>query len=182
MSPKSYEYYPKLLLRTPAYSYTRYPATLEKILDDDYFRTAVFLASKSLYEVLNKKSFNADSLAEKVKLSLKMYWNKMCFRPTPFGLFSGFSIVSWRPGKETMASEACSKIHVQPDNFFLGKFAEQIPGSKNEKFTLNKSIYQVAGEYRYLRFTDTENGSERKFFISSFHVSPVDAGLLFWST
>jgi hypothetical protein len=85
-----------LILRTPLLSYETYQKTdLANCLEHMLFIQAIRVASKDLYSELERKGFDFQRLAIKTKSSLKKYWNRMHFRPTPFGLFAAFSVVHW---------------------------------------------------------------------------------------
>lgn len=168
---KDYELYPKLMVRTPAYSYQIFGKPLQEIMNDGYFRTAIFLASKSLYGVLKKKSFHVVLLTEKEKSSVKMYLNRMCFRPTPFGLFSGFSVINWQSNNCEKPCDTVRKIHVQLDNLFLANVTGDHNNSLAEKYKINNSIYLVGQEFRYLRYRDEPGKLKRKFFIDCLEAS-----------
>jgi hypothetical protein len=52
-----------VLLRLPAYSYENYDAAfLTVALETDFFRSAIFFASRSFYEELQKNSFDYGKL------------------------------------------------------------------------------------------------------------------------
>src|ERR1700753_2600742 len=95
----TYNFLPELFLRAPYYSFAGYdPERLEEVLKDRGFRNGLFLASPAFYNELKKKEFELHKLAEKEKHSVSKYYNRMCFRPTPFGSFASFSLLTWGKG------------------------------------------------------------------------------------
>ena len=178
ISINNYEFYPKLICRTPAFSYLAYITPIQEAIEADYFKAAIFLASKSLFGALEKKSFNFEYLSEKEKLAVQMYLNRMCFRPTPFGLFSGFSTVSWLFEKETETVNKYFKIHVQLDSLFLAWSLDKKSISSNIKFTLNNSLYKVGNDYRYIRYRESNAGEKRNFYIESFHSTEITKSVI----
>lgn len=178
---------PYLFLRTPALSYEDYnEAALIKILDTDFFRSAIFFASESLYEALAAKQFNYHLLDEKVKFSLQKYFNRMCFRPTPFGMFSAFSSLAWSDSYDepkTVLQDA-HKVHINPDFQFTTELARKM--ERSGKFTdvryfPNNSIYAIKGEKRYLTDRFDEKRKKTEYFVNSFEGNRVLNKLLIFS-
>src|SRR5580698_2268775 len=123
---------PYLFLRTPALSYKDYDITLlEELLKQQFFQAAVFFASESLYMELKRCGFNYPLLDKKVKFSLQKYFNRMCHRPTPFGMFSAFSSLGWGEGEnqESGALAQEGKVYVNPDFQFTADLARRLERS-----------------------------------------------------
>lgn len=168
-----FKLYPRLLLRTPAYSYATYAtADLGQLLQDPYFRAALQLASRSLFHALEAAGFHYDALSPKVKSSLAKYLNRMCFRPTPFGLFSGFSLASWgaATGQPLQLEEGALKVHLSL------AFAETLPLAREllaeelasyQPYRPNRSLYKGQGGFRYLRIEKDARQRKRKFVLGS---------------
>ncbi|PVY40904.1 lantibiotic dehydratase [Pontibacter virosus] len=166
-----FKLYPRLLLRTPAYSYATYAtADLGQLLQDPYFRAALQLASRSLFHALEAAGFHYDALSPKVKSSLAKYLNRMCFRPTPFGLFSGFSLASWGAATpQPLQLEVRSlKVHLSL------AFADTLPLAEKllaeelapfQRYRPNRSLYKGQGGFRYLRVEVDARQRRRKFSV-----------------
>ena len=159
------------MLRTPAYSYKTYSNQIHGILNDPYFISAIYLASKSLYDVLEKKNFDHVLLSEREQVSLRMYFNRMCFRPTPFALFSAFSSISWELENRELVLSNIRKVHVQLDNGFLSELITKEKPGISQKYVLNKSLYKAGNEYRYLRYGQNNENGKRDFWIDSIELT-----------
>lgn len=174
-----YQFYHQLILRTPAYTSERYrEADLQSLLAEPYFKAAVYLASRMLYKELEKKEFDAKMLTPNMVHTLKKYLNRMCFRPTPFGLFSGISIVHWNGvGKQTLLLND-NALKVQAAVSFKGvlKFAKGLLTHElahYHTYRSNSSLYKVQDEYRYLRYMDGDEKGRRSFIINSIHYQGI---------
>jgi lantibiotic biosynthesis protein len=168
-----FKLYPGLLLRTPAYPYTAYvTADLSKLMHEPYFQAALQLASRSLYQALESTAFHYDALPPKVKASLQKYLNRMCFRPTPFGLFSGFSVASWGAAEEQPLElvEGISQVHLNLSFAETLRIAEKLLAEEfapYQRFRPNPSLYEVQGGFRYLRYVEDTQQQRREFSLDS---------------
>jgi len=177
-------FHPYLFLRTPALSYRDYESVKpENIIQTRFFQSAIFFASDSLYMELSGKNFDYKKLDEKVKLSLQKYFNRMCHRPTPFGMFSAFCSLNWGFAESTdkCILEQKGDVHVHPDFQFTAELARRMERSGEfvkVRYFPNSSIYGMKGEKRYLteRFDDKRKKTE--FFINSFETNRILNGLL----
>ncbi len=163
-----------LFLRTPALSYEDYDVEiLKEILKSPFFQAAIFFASESLYAELGRFNFNYSLLDDKVKLSLQKYFNRMCYRPTPFGMFSAFSSITWNVfnNSQPFVLEEEKKVYVSPDFQFsvdLGKRMEKSGTFGNIKYYSNGSIYTMKGEKRYLTNRIDDDTKKTDFLIISY--------------
>lgn len=164
-----------VFLRTPALSYIDYEnVKLEEFVKSGFFKAAIFFASESLYAELHRNGFDYAALDNKVKISLQKYFNRMCFRPTPFGLFSAFSSVQWqtRENENGCLLNEEKKFYINPDFQFsaaIGRVMEQSNEFKQIKYYTNKAIYSIKNEKRYLACHFNEEQKKNDFFINSFH-------------
>lgn len=186
-----YTFHPRLMLRTPACDPGSYHRPFEAVLQDGYFRAAIFTASKSLFGVLEKKHFREDLLTEKEHISLEMYYNRMCYRPTPFGLFSTFALSAWDQKEtgdrqdEAAPPEPDTRTHVRIDYEYSRLLAEKILRLKegpDTKYSGNNSLYRVGKEYRYLRFMQTGQNTAREFLIDAVEFVPPVSDILSFCT
>ena len=144
---KDYQFHERLLLRTPCYSYHDYErATLADLLKDAYFLSAIRAASPIVFTELEKAGFKEDLITDKLKFTLFKYFNRMCHRPTPFGLFAGVSTVGWTDDHSICLSKEL-KVHIQPDFKSLVNSDDSID---NLKYRSNPSLYKVLNSYRYI--------------------------------
>ncbi len=166
-----YEFSPGFIARMPAYSYLDYAGKAwSSSLDDPYFRTAVNIASQSLYQELLKRNGDISSLPAKCALSLWKYCNRMRYRPTPFGLCSGFSFIWWRGRPQHILLTGNIKVHLQPDfKSSLSKAATllSIGADCLCPYLPNPSIYPVLDSYRYMRYLEDPTSGKRVFRIEA---------------
>jgi thiopeptide-type bacteriocin biosynthesis protein len=175
----AYKFLPTLLLRTPALSYKSYCSEdLTEFLQTPFFLNAVYLASKTFYAQLKKARFSYELLDAKAISTLSKYANRMCFRPTPFGIFSAFSAVSWGNDDKIVLGEF--KVHFKKSfeetiNFAQANDVQRKPA---DLIKANQTIYQVGNEYRYLTSKPSSELKGNEFMISSVGVSDFLRALL----
>ena len=178
----SYSFTPALIIRTPAFSYDQYDHSddhMQQVLNDTQFRSAIALASRSLFSQLRLAAFTYARLNAKVRLSLKKYYNRMCFRATPFGLFSGISTAIWgKDGPITFKDAFQPKVMYSFEHIMSAahKFRHAL---SHDLFTFraNDTVYIVGQHYRYLRYEDGADG-KRKFFLHEIEITDLLTALL----
>lgn len=167
------------LTRSPIYHYERLTdffrqsenKPIDEIIEsvkalayDNAFGEAVFLASPSFYfeiqKTLNGKSAKDD--IEKLAISVFKYFARMCFRSTPFGLFSTTSkgYIS-SSTKASLADIKKVQKHVRLDMDYLSSLVDNLfsfPGIKRHLlFYSNPSIYFVGDNVRYIEYDRRNN-------------------------
>jgi thiopeptide-type bacteriocin biosynthesis protein len=163
-----------LFLRTPALSRASYePAQLSSVLKEQFFQSAIFFASESLYSELSRHDFNYDCLDDKIKFTLQKYLNRMCYRPTPFGMFSAFASLGWNRFdiQGACVLDKTEKVYINPDFQFVADLARQMESSRQfplVKYFVNNAIYAIKGEKRYLAQYFDQKRKKTDFFINSF--------------
>jgi thiopeptide-type bacteriocin biosynthesis protein len=166
------------MLRTPVLSIADFnEVTIQQKLNTDYIRAAIFMASISLWEELEKAGWDWKALNEKQKFTILKYWNRMCFRPTPFGLFSTRYDGSWSnttDQKTVISSGLNNEVLLLPDFALLSYLADGLPVDEpgDLKYHLNKTLYKTNNDYRYIynsRLPSTEPAEilsvENNYFI-----------------
>ena len=162
MSPL-YAFDERLVLRTP-----RYPLTVlnngmdvQKLLHDNAFLEAIYLASPVLYEACIKwrdGHITGKKEIEKLSRSLFKYYIRMSSRCTPFGLFSGCSVVSWNPEATAVTVQGMQR-HTRLDMHYLCALAAQLamlPGIHQKLlYYPNSSVYTIGDELRYVEYLYT---------------------------
>ncbi|MDQ0640070.1 thiopeptide-type bacteriocin biosynthesis protein [Pedobacter sp. W3I1] len=166
-----YQFLPQLFLRAPYYSFTGYDLSrLPEVLQEQAFRNAVFLASPAFYALLEKKEFDFDKLMDKEKHTLYKYYNRMCFRPTPFGSFSSFTLLRWgKGGQVRLVGSDESILHLIPDQGFLGGLKNTAWAVLPEELVVNPTLYRFND---VLRFTKSSLDDKGRF---SFSLQGIDA-------
>lgn len=167
-----------LFLRTPALSFADYSMeNFEHLLKTQFFQTAIFFASESLYMELSRCGFDYNRLEEKVKVSLRKYINRMCYRPTPFGMFSAFTSLNW--STDEMSARHCvlsdeHNLYVSPDFQFtvdIARKIEKLPDFSDLKYYSNNTVYTIKGEKRYLTNSFDDDHKKTDFLIISFQTN-----------
>lgn len=162
-----------LLVRSPAYSYEKFTEIyLKKILQTDFFRAALFFASQTFYIELKKKNFDYEELNVSSKLTLWKYFNRMCFRPLPYGLFSSYSAAGWSVNNEEgLVFTADGELVVHPDFKVVYEYVGRLNTAEFSglKYYNNNSIYQSG---RQLRFISQAYTAQNKFVIVQLKVVP----------
>ncbi|TWR26779.1 hypothetical protein FPZ42_07005 [Mucilaginibacter achroorhodeus] len=147
-----YRLLPGLVLRAPFYSASRYaPVRLASVLGTEVFRRAVMLASPALYAALEAKRFVFDLLTEKERFTLMKYYNRMSFRPVPFGAFASFTVTDFGTGN--------AQVDEGEGKLFLWSEPEQ----DDRRLELNPMLYRRGKEFRYVRRHD-QNAADRYVF------------------
>lgn len=160
----------QLILRTPYYSFKHFDVhQLQEVLNDTDFRKAIYLASPSFYEILEKEEFQKERLSDKAKLSLLKYYNRMCFRPTPFGMFAAFGVTEWGNDDE-LTTISKVKLHVAFDQQINLALAKKLtPLISDEILFANPTLHLVNKQFRYVK---TNRKSGRNF---DFHLDAIAA-------
>jgi thiopeptide-type bacteriocin biosynthesis protein len=169
-----YLFYPSLVLRAPCLSYSDYHnQKIEDLLKNNYFLSAIRVASPTVFELLEKAAFDMDKLPVRMQHTLQKYFNRMCFRPTPFGLFSTFSAVRWSDEGPLIFDEKV-KAHIQPDY----KCLQQLIKHDTRSFQANPSLYKMNNGYRYLYVTKDVNDDKCSYGIHYIKSSPYLSDVL----
>lgn len=125
-------------------------------------QTALRLASPGFYRRLEASSFDWDRLDARAQLTLLNYYNRMCYRPTPFGAFASFGPGRWDEGEGTNER----LLHLSPDWAALCAAVED-----TGFYRLNPSLYRVGSEYRFIRSVPV--GSKLSFTLESLTANRV---------
>jgi thiopeptide-type bacteriocin biosynthesis protein len=153
----SFYFHENLLLRTPRlpFGLAVDQELLKSYLADDSFMEAVYLASPALFHqcrLYQQGQLTEHKRIEKLFHSLGKYLLRMSYRSTPFGLFSGCSVVPWGtlPQPVVLAHDV---RRTRLDMKFLCDLARTLAAlpevQAGLKYFPNSSIYQVAEEQRY---------------------------------
>ncbi len=152
----------ELVLRTPALPFVPLleEAMIDELIGDGSFLEAVYLASPVLYAEcirLQKGELTDAKEIKKIRISLAKYYERMYSRCTPFGLFSGCSLVKW--------SDTSSQVILPSKNFLrstrldmhylcaLGQHLSSHPSIKERLLYFpNNSHYKMGDELRYIEY------------------------------
>jgi thiopeptide-type bacteriocin biosynthesis protein len=155
-----YRFLPQVFLRAPYYSFSGYDLSrLPEVLQEQAFRNAVFLASAEFYALLEKKDFDFNKLVDKEKHTLYKYYNRMCFRSTPFGSFSSFTLLHWGSGGQVrLAGRGESILHLLPDQKFLRKLNIRAESDLPNGLMVNPALYRFNDVFRYTKSSLDDKG------------------------
>ncbi|MCX6317708.1 MAG: lantibiotic dehydratase [Bacteroidetes bacterium] len=152
----------ELVLRTPAMPFISFidEAMVDALPDNANFMEAVYLASPVLHaECLRWRRGELTDAKEitKIKLSLTKYYQRMYSRCTPFGLFSGCSVVQWEKGNTgiELPPDHCSRSTRLDMHYLcaLGQHISSLPGIREQlKYYPNNSHYKMGEELRYIEY------------------------------
>lgn len=143
---------------------------------------AIHLASPALYEQCLKYqsgSITDPRKQQKITNAIVKYYNRMRSRPTPFGLFSGCTVLQWGAGDNIALNTDQWIRHVRFDTDFLCNLVqllEALPEVRHQLYyRFNSSMYQLGNEYRYYEYILENN--QRRYQISSVDASPLLSAL-----
>jgi thiopeptide-type bacteriocin biosynthesis protein len=161
----------------PANSWNTYADDPQLFLDNLHFRTAVFIASPLFFSCLEQKKFIYEDLSEKEKLSFRKYINRFCFRPTPFGLFAGVSLIRWEPQTQLAVQPiSANDIIILPDQAYVLKLSRELLDGELQTgglFEPNPTLYRLLDEYRFISTEIDGPDQARKFLLQSIEYSVV---------
>lgn len=175
----NYYFLQELLLRSPVYSYSQYsPDKISSIIQDQLFKAALYLASPQLFEAIFGKAF--DELNAGEKLSLMRYYNRMSFRPTPFGSFSSFSPVKWGENNIIqLAGKLDGELHLHFDQKVVLRLIKGLDGYdiSDNRYTCNPALYQSGKDFRFIRTSYSPDKGKISFDLESIESNPLNAAL-----
>lgn len=169
--------HPRLILRTPAFSHQQYTAlSLADVCRSPWFRAAILVASRSLAEELVRKEFDPEKMEARHRQTLQKYLNRICLRPTPFGLFSSFTTVEWSESPAILRfNTGLPEVHCEPARAIDLRLGARISGKllKTGTLSCNGSIYRIGREFRFYRTHRTAEAVRSTFTLESLDSSTV---------
>ncbi|MEJ2881398.1 lantibiotic dehydratase [Pedobacter sp. GR22-6] len=149
MDARKFSFSPKMVVRTPAMPFTTFnPNGLRNILLNVNFQYALSEASPVLFDALKKCGFEYQSMGDELLTSTFNYYNRMCYRPTPFGAFASVALSEWSRNTNSIILQGQqTKINIPA---FSGIEALQDFDQDDVSIYANPSIYEVGGQIRYL--------------------------------
>lgn len=166
----TYQNFSSFILRSPLFSFdflkplisgTRTPEeTLMEICRLPEVDEALFLASPDLHSQMKQwleGGLTDGKKRRKLHYGLMKYLLRMASRPTPFGLFAGFSIGKWdKEGRVELPEQALYERHTRMDMNYLCALAQDFAKhpiiKENILFYPNSSIYSVGDQLRYVEY------------------------------
>jgi lantibiotic biosynthesis protein len=160
----------------------RLRARLAEILADPVFREAVFLASPSLEAAIESWRTNPESeRGQRAESSLVAYLMRAAARPTPFGLFAGWT--TGRIGNDTqlrLAGRDGLRRHTRLDMDYLWTLSKALTADPALRADLcyrpNSSCYEAGGRLLYAE--TREHGDVRSYHLVAATSTPYLAETL----
>jgi thiopeptide-type bacteriocin biosynthesis protein len=147
-----YEYYPSLIVRLPVLSLSNLLKTEPyDFVKDPKFKEALYLASPDVARMVYEENVPVKG---NLALTLNKYFNRMCFRCTPFGLFAGCTVADW--GQETVLNINTNQVRrrSRPDKAFLSALLQQLNQTssilRDLSVRTNNTLYRLGKEYRLI--------------------------------
>lgn len=174
-----YQFFPGLFLRAPYYSFARYDLDrMPEVLRERAFQNALFLASPGFYAQLEAKDFTYDKLLDKEKHTLDKYYNRMCFRPTPFGGFASFTTLEWGSGAVSLGADEKTRMHLHPDQALIAALnARLFTGLRDRLLMVNPTLYRFGKEFRFIKSVQDAKG-RNTYTIDSLSAAPFYVRLI----
>lgn len=172
----NFSFFPSFIIRTPSFPINFYNTLtndlnnqgtlITEILNDNYVKEAIFLASPELYDEVQKwvltNNYPNDKI-NKLKITLLKYFTRMSTRCTPFGLFSACgsgkfgkdSIINFNSGPKLNGDNSTFYRKTRFDMQFLSNWEGELSKSiiQNEVlFYPNTTIYKIGNFYRYIQY------------------------------
>jgi hypothetical protein len=165
-----YQNFSSFILRSPLFSFdflkplisgtSTSEETLMEICRLPEVDEALFLASPDLHSQMIQwfeGSLTDEKKRKKLHYGLMKYLLRMASRPTPFGLFAGFSIGKWdKEGHVELPERSLYERHTRMDMNYLCALAQDLAKhpiiKENILFYPNSSIYTVGDQLRYVEY------------------------------
>jgi thiopeptide-type bacteriocin biosynthesis protein len=98
----------------------------------------------------------------------------MCFRPTPFGSFSSFSVVPWLNGPGIILDDQNPILHLNIDQQAVNRLAETFTDIEigENYFRCNRTFYMSGKDFRFITTTYSADKSKIYFDLESIERSP----------
>lgn len=170
---KNYNLANFLLLRTPNGTAPNYTLDIHTILKDEVFMSALAVASPAFYHQI---SHTADP-DTKSRLALRKYYNRYCFRPTPFGLFSTITPLNWNNGHITSVQQK-RLVYAELDNHFAYLLGQRLIDKATTLWEPNPTLYRVQRELRFVRTDTAADSGKRQYLLQATDHTPLLQRLL----
>jgi thiopeptide-type bacteriocin biosynthesis protein len=181
-----YEFSAFLILRTPYLSLEKFSLLkIDDLLVSQVFKTSLFLANPSLFNIIQQKNFLWSNLNTKEKNSLTRYYNRYSFRPTPFGGFATFSLTLWGQHKNLrLTSPFNYEAHVSLDQTYFKTLGERINDLdiSRKHYLLNPALYAWGKDYRFIKTSLSADSPHIFFDLESFEKNKLTTGILDYLT
>ena len=177
----SVSFFDSLVYRRPAYNIGAYlliPKTQDEIsvfvnqlYQNASFRKSIYIASPELYsfwvKILDKKFQLKEDKKKKIENNIIKYYIRSIFNCSPFGLFSGYSILDRAGSKQK--NEQIPYINHCYIQFIVNEINKIHSFRILFKYNLNNTIYKVGQSLRYMEY----NTHKSCYDLSKIDIDPV---------
>ncbi|MDN5284294.1 MAG: Lantibiotic dehydratase domain protein [Mucilaginibacter sp.] len=170
-------FFPTVCLRSPRYPVNHYNFSenpLHELINDELFMDSIYVASPHFYRVFEKwkrGEITDEKKSKKIYLTLLKYYNRMCFRATPFGLFSSYGTVKWGGTTNIVLNPNQVFCKIKLDTGFLCLLIESLEKTfiHQLSYQSNTSLYRVNDEYRYYEYEIDQ--TQKKYKLSAIEIT-----------
>jgi len=146
-----FDFFPYIIVRTPLFSIKTLLETKNNpVAREPYFEEAIRIASPDLAKITLDSQHNGKGTEQ----SLFKYFNRMCFRCTPFGIFAGCSLATWGQESKIRVSKENLDRRSRLDREFYIEMIHKIIAIdylfQNLIVSVNNTIYHVGNELRMI--------------------------------
>lgn len=176
MINEEYTFLKQVLVRVPLYTVDDYQLhAIDNWIRRQDFLNALWLASPDFYRSLSSKSFDWQLLTSAEKATLRKYYNRMCFRATPFGAFAGFLMSEWGDRDQLkIAGVSQSILHLLPSSEWGRAIAVSLrEHAEDYQLRLNPTLFRLGRDYSFVRSSFDENGRS-SFSVASIPGEPLN--------
>jgi len=178
-----FEFLSEIILRAPLLSYEDYQlSNVDELIQETWFKLAIYLASSDFYARLAINDFSGKLLSEKERLTLLKYYNRMSFRPTPFGTFSSFCALSWSEGLTgvRLSGPERARLKLFVDQYVAVKLSKAFSGENSSEalFFSNPTLYKTNKEFRYIKTISDPESGKASYLLESFDANRFTKSLL----
>lgn len=164
-------FHPGIIVRTPFFPLEDlFDARLEDILNNPGFREALYIASPELAGQVFDQS---REISEELKLAVWRYFNRMCFRCTPYGIFAGCGKATWSDKTSVIRNPTHMRRRTRLDKEYFAALVKKQEIEKKLffrlKLSLNNTLYQVGNQVRMIE----ASGSQVDFQIAAFPLNEL---------
>lgn len=171
-----YKFHNTVVLRHPVYSFQQFSEqNLATILQDHFFRNAIYLCSPTVFDELKKNDFEYAKLNAKLKNTLLKYFNRMCYRPTPFALCAAVSAVNWSESNDAILFDEVALHPLVKLSYAKSlQVAAKIVGAAEaqSRVMANATLYKTGKQIRYIKSL-TDDTDKISFCIASSDISSL---------
>lgn len=169
-----------VLQRIPIFPIAHIEKPLSEILCDPIFQAALYLASPQFYERLLKADFDISKLNTREVTTALRYFNRACYRATPFGYFASVNIGTWEYEGHIHLSETIEELrpYFQPSEWLVQFLQRKIvDGEPAACYEPNPTLYRIKKHFRFIR-DESGNRPQRSYQLQSSLYSLILNGLL----